>query len=184
MCRELESKVTSEKANFIQFWPFTLQRLEIFVKNSHHHLSEFCLRIYKNYQHILKKLSTNISTQIPAFRAFCKTGLLPLLLPCMIVQLYAGGWYRLGLEEGDLQGYSLHHTRQTGVKIRVVPNTDLAGYPANNFSGYRISDQKQKSRISGTTFVNIQQLIGCYTNGSLQTKDRVDSFFLHPTVQT
>ena len=26
-----------------------------------------------------------------------------------------------------------------GVIIRVVPDTDLAGYPASNFAGYRIS---------------------------------------------
>ena len=25
------------------------------------------------------------------------------------------------------------------VRVRVVPGTDLAGYPANNFAGYRIS---------------------------------------------
>ena len=39
----------------------------------------------------------------------------------------------------DVQVNSNKEFFQTPVKFWVVPDTNFAGYPANNFSGYRIS---------------------------------------------
>ena len=57
----------------------------------------------------------------------------------------------------ELTEYSSHemdvncvrwNPKVTTILNRVVPDTDLTGYPANSFAGYRISDRPD-NRISG-----------------------------------